>query len=185
MRVIIYFQQSLQKKHRNWQCYTVSMTTPKFSKSTNTIHSKTYPAYIRDLGDGFYIECFKSMKYFYHHLFASICCPYHLFYTVRFAMCILTLHWPHCAAQKESNSSQGYEIWYSRDISFTFVAIGQYMDLHLNIVHTREIWNRFIDFFYCYMMVYGEHFSAIFSFLYFSFRVKVNIVPILGLHIYI
>lgn len=42
--------------------------------------------YIRDLGDGFYIEGFKSMKY--HHLFASICSPYHLFHTVRFAMCI-------------------------------------------------------------------------------------------------
>lgn len=120
--------------------YWIYIDHPKISESTCTIHSNI--TYIRDLGDGFYIECFKSMKY--HHLFASICSPYHLFYTVRFAMCIPFTD--HIAPPRSPIAPRDmrYDI---RDISFTFVAIGQYMDLHLNIVHTREIWNRFIDFF--------------------------------------
>lgn len=141
MRIIIFLQRRLFSKmeRRNRQCFNiVSMTTPKCPRVYTTNTQQILPTriyiYIRDLGDGFYIECFKSMKY--HHLFASICSPYHLFYTVRFAMCIPFTD--HIAPPRSPIAPRDmrYDI---RDISFTFVAIGQYMDLHLNIVHTRDM----------------------------------------------
>lgn len=119
----------------------------------------------------------------YHHLFASICSPYHLFYTVRFAMCIPFTD--HIAPPRSPIASRDmrYDI---RDISFTFVAIGQYMDLHLNIVHTREIWNRFIDFFtviwWCMENTFQQYFLFYIFFSFFSDKGE-NRIPMLGLHI--
>ncbi len=73
--------------------------------------------------------------------------PYHSFYTVRFAMCIPFTD--HIAPPRSPYSSQGYEIWYSRHILYVRCYWSVYMDLHLNIcTYRREIWNRFIDFFY-------------------------------------